>query len=249
MCAMAKTIEVALLQSARTVAKHLRAHPDEPRALFMASMFAALCEGLPRAPDLPRDDVVLDDPRDRASARGVLFGMWREMAAHHALTPARAAILAERIAALDAEAVVCFVLAHEARSLGCTHAAHALMRAHGSFVAHAATSKIDRALLDALGLDLSRARVRWHADGHLAELAKEKRSLMLAVTPGTGRYVEEGKRGGSGFAVREHYERGAAHGTFSSPWHDGDEYAHEQPWLAWVSACAATVLSGESAPM
>lgn len=241
-----KTIEAALLQSARTLANHLRDHPNEPRALFMAAMFAALCEGVPRAPSLPRDDVTLLDAHDRASVRGVVCGMWREMVAHQALTPARASIIATRLLAIDVEPAVCFLLAHEARALGCVDAADALLRDHAPFVAHASKLKIDRALLDALGLDVVGARVRWHSDGHLAELSKEKRSLELDARPGSGRYAEEGKRGGYGFAVRERYQQGAARGTFNSPWHDGEEYADEQPWLAWVSACMATVLSSKT---
>ena len=240
----AKTIEGELLQSARTVAKHLHDHPDEVRALFMASLFSELCEGVPRAPTLPRGDIALHDANDRACVRAIVFGIWREMVARDALTPSRANILAVRIAALDVEPPVCFVVAREARSLGCVDAADTLMRDHASFAARAATLKIDRALLDAFSLDLSQARVRWYADGHLAELTKDKRSLALDARPGSGRYAEEGKRGGYGFAVTERYEGGAARGTLNSPWHDGEDYAQEQPWLAWVSACAVTVLSG-----
>lgn len=234
-----KTIEAALAKSARTVAKRLRDHPGEPRALFLHALLAQLRD------DAPPQDVALD-AADRASVCGVVCGMWREMVAHEALTPARAHILATQIAALSSAPAVCFVLAHEARSLGCVAAADALMRDHASFVARAATLPMDRALLDALGIDVFAARVRWHDDGHLAELAKDKRALQLDAQPGSGRYVEEGKRGGSGFAVQERYERGAARGTFYSPWHDGEEYANEQPWLAWVSACAVTVLKGSS---
>lgn len=243
-----KSLDLTLARTARTLARHLRRHPDEPRALFMSDLFAELCVGVAGAPNLPRADVALHDVADKASVAHVLCEMWRDFVRTKELTSARAEILARRLAPMSSVAAGLFILADEARALDCTEAAHhfdaALAARFAGFVARAPTLKIDRALLESLGLviDANDAHVRYHEDGHLAVLERDKRKLTLASRPGSGTYCEEGKRGGYGFAVDERYSDGHARGVLFSPWHDGEPYAHQQPWLCWVSACAATVL-------
>jgi hypothetical protein len=114
--------------------------------------------------------------------------------------------------------------------------------------------KKDRLKIDAevVQLDLPFDRqeglyAEFYADGHLKRLGVKKKGaltgplLELDPTPGRGRFRHEGKSGGYGFLTDETYRNGVVHGTFCSPWHDGEEYSEKKEWLIWVLECAATV--------
>jgi hypothetical protein len=240
-------IDAALLKSARIVAQRLAGHPREPRARYLGDLLAELCADLPGAPPLARRAVALRSAADRRTAGSIMLGMWREITANGALDDARAHALARRIADTVDAAAVLFIIANEAREHEHEAAATVLMDRlashHAAFLAGAPALRIDRPLLESLGLPIAKAQVKWHDDGHLASLSAGGRVLQLDAVPGSGSYREEGRRGGYGFAIDERYRAGHAHGTFCSPWHDGEEYATKQPWLSWVSACAATVLT------
>lgn len=241
-----------LKASADSVLEELSAHPERLRARLFADLFARL---LPKeAPTLllsGRTSVLEDIEQSRAE--GVAYiasALWRRMIQLESLDAARGSALATVLCELIPSSVVLFYFEHEARTRGLVLAAErfaeALDRRFPEFRVTSEKARITRAVLEDAGIDLSKLDADFYASGQLRSLARRGPKagapvLELEDLPGRGRYGETGRQGGYGFMVNERYEDGYAQGTFFSPWHDGEDYRTEKPWLVWVLENASEI--------
>ena len=239
-----------------TLLDHLGAEPDDFKALFMAGVIAEI--------DPDRDAALLEHAVRARALRDGLGAAWGERAREHGLDVllynlaegmhragiglAAVPVLARRCAEVTARGVVLGLLRER-------------LREHDGAVAAAATAAIEAAIRErapAVGrgvVDASfvpdalrgsrHARIKFHSDGHLAEVAVKKgrtdACLRLAAIPGTGWYRFEGRTGGHGHITDETYRAGKVTSTLSSPWHDGCEASETLPWLRWVAECLASL--------
>jgi len=234
------SLESAFQDVAKTLADHLAAEPDDPKALFLAALVAELMG--PATPPA----LVVAAPRAPTSAPGcasAVVAIWRDLVKHDALTSQRAKTLALRLVeTLEHPAALAF-LAEEANAhLAASEVLRAAVRRRFPEF-DLETPLIDRGVLEALGvpLDTPGLTLRFHANGQLALLASLEARLTLDENPGRGRFVDRGVHRGSGWAVDEVYRQGCTSGEFFSPWRDGSAYSQPTSWLVWVAKAAMSV--------
>jgi hypothetical protein len=224
------------LESARIVEGALDDPAQAARARLLADLLFAAC-GPSCPPRLAAERTLLVSHAAAARSAGVgALGakLWWRLAA----------LVAERLAVLIDTPAALYFLEHDAHARGLARAAAHFGEARRARFRtfdpeHA---RIDEALLSSVGiaLDAPGVHVERARDRSITSLARDGLRLSITGTR-TGVYGEEGRRGGYGYLVRERYERGAARGMLCSPWHDGEEYVTEKPWLVWVLECAGTI--------
>jgi hypothetical protein len=84
-----------------------------------------------------------------------------------------------------------------------------------------------------------RAIIEVHPSGHLARVAilvdkLHNGELVLAAQPGAGQFTLVEKRGGYGTMIREVYRDGNVVTTLNTPWHDGEESLAPKSWTRWI---------------
>jgi hypothetical protein len=122
------------------------------------------------------------------------------------------------------------------------------MKNHASIVPVIRVGRIDRDTVPRALLGSPRARLQFHASGHLATAhvpgdRKRNGRLDLDPRPGSGHFTFLSHAGGSGYYVDQEYRDGAVHTTFCSPWHDGEQSSEPMAWSTWVQAALETLES------
>lgn len=247
--------EQQLVDTVRTLAKELPAHPERKVGPLFADLFSAL-PGV-EAPEIVHAAArsareARADPDARATFFALVTQLWHFLRASGALDAGRARVLAERLGPCADHPALLFYLEADA-------AAHGLPEARSAFAAeldrrfpafrrgrgHAA---VDGALLEALGATPQRApglALTLHPGGQLAALRAPGEGgpeLTLERAGGRGRFTHTGRRGGYGFHVDERYADGQVHATLYSPWHDGATCSEDREWVCWVLECVGAIV-------
>jgi hypothetical protein len=238
-----------LSESLASVEEELARKPDSSRAHYLAALLVDLA-GADVA--VPRS-VAEAAPRCRADVAaelaGLLWDFWFGFKSKGWLTPARAVILAPRLLVGLRQPLQLLRLRHECRELRLTFASYdfddAINALDPGYLNAMHSLRIDRAFVCELlsPAELRDVKVACFRNGGVRRVSSRRAAcrLELAETPGSATFHDEGERGGSGFLTRETYRDGAAHGTFNSPWHDGEEYADAIEWPLWVAEAVRSV--------
>ena len=240
-------------ETVQTLERELVRDPASPRALRLAAVLADLSAGevpLPPAVAAAAKSAEARRPPDEALIT-LLWSTWDGFESEGFLTAARAEALARPLIQGLRDPLHVLRLKRKAARYRERLPESLFDRAIGAidpgYLGALPTLKIDRAFLKALLSRGEAARIKatFHPGGHLRRLAslRGKANLELDPLPGSGRFVQEGKRGGYGFLTSEHYRNGGISGTFNSPWHDGEEYSEKIDWPLWVSEAARSVVT------
>jgi len=237
-----------------TLEEELARRPDSPRALALAVILADLAGGEVPIPPLVSAAAA---KRGRGTRRldgaltHLLWTLWDGLEGQRALTAERAEALARPLIRSLRDPLSLLRLKRKCvpfrHVLPASLFDRAICRRAPRYLEELPTLKIDRAFLEGIMTpeEAQRVTLGFHPDGGLRRLAsrRSRASLTLDPVPGSGRFVEEGKRGGSGFLTQEHYRDGGVSGTFNSPWHDGEEYTEKIDWPLWVAEAVRSVVA------
>jgi hypothetical protein len=243
-------------ETRQTLLDHLRDAPGDFKALLLASVVAEL--------DPDRDPALLahaarantlraKDPSGwakRARDQGldvVLFGLAQGL--HRAEFGADAIpVLARRCAEISSRSVILALLREYLRDREDAATGRALAAIDAAIAERTprlAAGVIDASFVPEQLATSPHAKVRYHHDGHLAEVVirkgRWKGRLQLDPRPGTGRYQLEGFTAGSGHLTSETYRDGQVHTTLNTPWHDGCESSETLAWTRWVAECLGSL--------
>lgn len=241
--------ERQILDSIETLATELPTAVDRPLGALLAALFSEL--GV--VPDVVRDAArsaatarELPDVRQRFFA--LVSRFWDFLGESDALGAERARVIASHLARCADHPALLFFFERDATSRGLSAASRCFARELALRFPHFRRQRqravIDRTLLELLGAPAE--LLRFHSNGHLASFAVPVRdgpSLTLDARPGSGRFSQVGKRGGSGFVIDERFSAGRVHTTFNSPWHDGVESSEPGEWVCWVLQNVGTIVS------
>lgn len=236
-----------------TLEEELARRPESPRALALAGILADLAGG-----EVPVPPLVAAAAARRARGAGRLDGtltqllwtLWEGLEGQRALTAERAETLARPLIRSLRDPLALLRLKRKCAVfrpvLPESLFDRAIRRLDPGYLKEMPVLKIDRAFLQGImtSEEARRVTMEFHSDGRLRRLASRrgKAFLELDSVPGSGRFVEEGTRGGSGFLTSERYRDGGVSGTFNSPWHDGEEYTEKIDWPLWVAEAIRSIV-------
>jgi hypothetical protein len=238
-----------LSESMANVEEELARKPDSSRAHYLAALLVDLAAGDVAVPPSVAEAAPRGRPDVAAELAGLLWGFWFGFQSKGWLTRARAAILAPRLLIGLRQPLQLLRLRRECRELRLgiepSDFDDAIDALDPGFRETMHALPIDRDFVRDLltPAELRDVKIACYRDGSVRQVSSRRAAcrLELAETPGSGTFYEEGERGGSAFLTRETYRDGAAHGTFNSPWHDGEEYADAIEWPLWVAEAVRSV--------
>lgn len=238
-----------LTESIANVEVELARKTDSPRASYLAALLVDLAGTDIAVPAVVAAAARRSRPEVAQELAGLLWDFWFGFKSRGWLTRGRAAILAPRLLIGLRQPLQLLRLRRECKELRLTIDASAFDDAIDAldpgFLKTMHALRIDRAFVNDLLTPAERrdVKISCYKSGAIRQVAsrRAKCRLELAETPGSGTFTEEGERGGSGLLTRETYRDGAAHGTFNSPWHDGEEYTDPIEWPLWVAETIRSV--------